>query len=423
MNTRKHPSLSPWLIWGLACAFFFFEFMVRVAPSGMLRYLMESFTLSAAGIGFVNACYFYVFAPAQIPIGPLMDRYGARRLVFWGSVLMTFGCLIFATAYGGILAATGRIFMGLGSSVGFVAVVYISSHWFAKERLAFLVGMANSIGMLGAVIGQGPTSLITESFGWRSSFFLYLILGVFLTILIGMYLKNDPNNPLPTDSSPSKDALGHFVSVAKSPLTWLNGVAGSLFYSVTSVFAGLWGIDFLSEVHGIKNSSAAFGISLIFVGWMIGGPVMGKLADYWQKEKTILWITPLGALCCLLPILYTEALHVWALYPLLLLLGFFSSAQILNYTISIELLDPSSKGTVIAITNFVVMMGSSFMQPLVGFLLDSNWSGQMDGLLRVYTKDAWLIATSVFPIALFLTFLINLLMPKKGHQHNPEVSF
>lgn len=423
MSKNNPKRLSPWLVWGLATAFFAYEFLLRVAPSAMVESLMKAFAVGASGIGFINAVYFYVFSPMQIPIGVLMDRYGARRSLFLSMISLLFGCCLFALAEGIFLASLGRFFLGLGSAAGFVAVVYISSHWFPKDQVAFLVGIANSIGMLGAVFAQGPTSLLKEQIGFRWTFVVFFAIGFCIFLLISKYLKDDPDDTHASEMDKEKRLIDHLKAILKSPYTWLNGIACFLFYSLTSSFAGLWGISFLSNVHGIDNEVASFGISLIFIGWIIGGPIVGKLSDYFQTEKPFVIIGPLGAFLSFLPIIYLSNLNHGVLYLLLLIVGIFSSAQILHYTISIELNDPASKGTAVAFTNFITMMGTALMQPFFGYLLELFWTGTFDGQVPTYSVSAWRFAASIFPLSLLLALLINLCIPRKTHTDAPEVSF
>jgi sugar phosphate permease len=72
-----HP--MKWVLWGLAAFFYFFEYFLRVAPSVMVPQLMETFSVDATAIGTLSAFYFYIYAPMQIPVGVLTDRYGARN--------------------------------------------------------------------------------------------------------------------------------------------------------------------------------------------------------------------------------------------------------------------------------------------------------------------------------------------------------
>ena len=89
-SVRTQPSLpeSPlpapwraWLAWTAAAVFFFYAFVLRVSPSVMVGELMAEFQVGGAVFGTLSSLYFYTYAPLQLPVGMLMDRYGPRLMI------------------------------------------------------------------------------------------------------------------------------------------------------------------------------------------------------------------------------------------------------------------------------------------------------------------------------------------------------
>ena len=71
----------PMLGWAAGAVFFFYAWILRVAPSVMVEELMRDFSVGAAVLGHLSAAYFYGYAGMQIPVGILLDRFGPRRLM------------------------------------------------------------------------------------------------------------------------------------------------------------------------------------------------------------------------------------------------------------------------------------------------------------------------------------------------------
>ena len=46
-------------------------------------------------------------------------------------------------------------------------------------------------------------------------------------------------------------------------------------------------------------------------------------------------------------------------------------------------------GTVSGVVNMGVMMGPMIMQPAVGWMLDKNWAGEMNGISKVFSLTAY----------------------------------
>jgi fucose permease len=74
-------SCLKWFIWLLAAGFYFYEFVLRVSPSVMVDELMTSFGITASAVGVLSAFYLYAYAPMQLPVGLLMDRYGIKKIL------------------------------------------------------------------------------------------------------------------------------------------------------------------------------------------------------------------------------------------------------------------------------------------------------------------------------------------------------
>jgi fucose permease len=90
--------LLPLLGWMAGAAFFFYAWVLRVAPSVMVEELMRDFSVGAAVLGHLSAAYFYGYAGMQIPVGILLDRFGPRRLMTVAAFVCAGGCVLFATA-------------------------------------------------------------------------------------------------------------------------------------------------------------------------------------------------------------------------------------------------------------------------------------------------------------------------------------
>ena len=77
------------------------------------------------------------------------------------------------------------------------------------------------------------------------------------------------------------------------------------------------------------------------------------------------------------------------------LCGFGGSGQILGFAAVRELNPPAAAGAALGIVNGVVTGAGALYQPLLGWLLDLAWTGEMAGGARVYTPAAYSTAFSV----------------------------
>ena len=422
MKKRKlHP--LRWFIWALAAAFYYYEYVLRVSPSVMVPELERSFAVSAGAIGTLSAFYFYAYAPMQLPIGILMDRFGARRLLVLATALCGIGGLAFGFAPHLPLAEAGRFLMGTGSAFAFIGMIYICHQWFPNRWVAVLIGLGNSIGMLGAVMGEGPLSFGVDYFGWRAIAIALGGIGLLMSALIFIAMRRSPpslEQHVPTTRW--RELFGQVKVVCLNPQTWVNAVGNMFFYATVVAFAALWGVPFIQVAYGVDNHVAAFASSMIFVGFIVGGPLVGFISDHLRRRKIPLLFTSLFAFFSLTPVIYLTDIPIGGVYALLFLTGVFSSGTLLNFSLVTAVNPPEAKGTAIAFTNTIAFIGGALFQTAVGLLLDTFWKGVAKGGVIFYAKEAYQVVLSIFPITLLLAFLIFLALkePMRGRRGSVE---
>ena len=137
----------------------------------------------------------------QMVVGVLMDRYGARSLLTLACLFCGFCTFLFSTTSYLWIADLSRFGMGIGSAFGFIGMVYITSHWFSGKKLATLVGIGNSIGMFGAIFGLSLLSYLFQLFYWKEVLYGIGILGMILSSIIFLIIRNEPKNIQKTESA------------------------------------------------------------------------------------------------------------------------------------------------------------------------------------------------------------------------------
>lgn len=411
-------SFLKWALWISAALYYFYEFLLRVSPSVMVPELMQSFNITASHVGILSAFYLYAYAPMQLPVGVLMDRYGVKKVLSLACIACGVGALLFAIAQHLYVASLGRLLIGASSAFAFIAMVYVTSHWFPVKKRAFLIGIANSVAMLGASAGTGPLAMIIHNIGWRQGVTLFGIFGIILGIIVYFIFKIDKrDSAIEKETAHTKPhVLENLKQITTHKATWINALAALFFYMTTTAFAGLWGPSFLQTAYGVNKEVAGYAMSMVFAGWLVGGPMTGFLSDFFGKRKSTIGAGIIGALICLIPVIYIPVLSIYAVYALLFLVGLFSSAELLSFSLAIELNSVKAKATAAAFTNFIISCGDAVVQPLIGFLLDMNWAGVIENGIRVYSVGAYQAALSCLPISLALAGLLLIFVREKKHQ-------
>src|SRR6185369_3318499 len=109
---RPPPGWRSWLVWGIAALFYLTGFYQRVSPAVMTTELMRDFHLGAKSLGSLSGFYFYFYVAMQVPVGVLIDSWGARKLLFWGALSAAAGTFLFGATSNFALACLGRAIVG-----------------------------------------------------------------------------------------------------------------------------------------------------------------------------------------------------------------------------------------------------------------------------------------------------------------------
>ncbi len=362
-------TFRPWLMCLLAALFYAYEFFLRVTPSVTTQELSLLYHMLPQAVGALSATYFYAYTPLQIAAGTLMDHYGVRRLLTLSSFLCAMGTLIFISGWSLTLAGIGRFAIGVGSAFAFVGVLKIAADWLPNRYFAIISGLTTALGMVGAISGEVLITELKVTLGYPHTMMLSIGFGLLLTLALWFCLVDHQTIP---KHQRIKDELSRLtrdvLQVLRIRQLVLNALIGMCLFSPTTLFAGLWAIPYLTEVKQFTPHTAAYMSSAIFVGWIMGGPLMGTLSAWLKRRKPLLYLGSIGALMTSLVILYIPITNQTLLLSFFVAYGFFSSAQVLVFAISFDLTPNHLAGTAVALTNMFVMFGG-FFQPLIGWIL------------------------------------------------------
>jgi MFS family permease len=392
-------ALRGYAAFALASLYFCHEFVQRVATSVVVGDLMAAFSLDGTVLGTLSAIYFCAYAGMQIPVGVLIDRYGPRRLMSGAAALSALGALVFATAPAVEFAYVGRAMIGLGASFAWIGILTVATLWLPASRFSDLTGVAQAGGMAGAMLGQAPLALMVGAWGWREALGALGFVGA--AIAAGLYAAIPDRPPQTADRARPRLAAGLRLAAANGQ-TWLHALYGLAMTGTMLSFAGLWAVPWLETVHGHSRTAAAGLASTMFLGWAVGAPFIGLLADRTKQRKPIMVGGGAAMVASLLLLFYLPALPGMLAGVLMFFNGVCASSMILSYGAARGSNPPEASGAVYGIVNTGVVGSGAMFQPLIGALLDANWHGALAQGARVYDAEAYAAAFAVLPAIAFL---------------------
>lgn len=134
--------------------------------------------LSASQMGLLLSAFSLPYAFAQLPIGVMLDRFGARVMLGAGMLLWSL-----AQAAAGFVQTLNqfilaRLALGVGEGPQFPAGAKVFSEWFALSERGRPTGIFVASTTIAPALAPPILTALMLSFGWRGMFLIMGLLGV-----------------------------------------------------------------------------------------------------------------------------------------------------------------------------------------------------------------------------------------------------
>jgi MFS family permease len=228
-------------------------------------------------------------------VGFLLDRFSARKLIFWSAVISGGGFIGLGFTTGIVTFFLFFVVISLGASGVSHAVTWpvIISRWFRRNR-----GLATGLAVTGPIFGSPIVILntqIEEAYGWRVVLFGYGVLILVGVTLLSMLVRDRPEpyglrpdgDPPEEGASPERPS-GSPRRRMDAGLTLHAVLRTKEFWLFTSYLSGTFAVNSAVQVHmipyfqqdiGFTATWAAVVMSMVFVVSGIGRIGGGYLLD------------------------------------------------------------------------------------------------------------------------------------------------
>ena len=360
---------------GLICAGHFFSHFHMLLVPPLFPVLREIYGVGFTEMGFATACFSVASGFTQIPIGFLVDRYGAKQLLICGLAIesIAIGLIGVFPIYGALIAL--MIAAGLSNSVFHPADYSILSVAVDKSRIGRIFSFHTFTGYLGDALGPITILTLAALFDWRVGMFLC---GLFGLITAGLMWANSDilDDPHPDKAKPAKAESGDKSAPGGMALLFsLPILMGLLFYAFMSISNGgirMFGVSTLHELYQFSLGSAGFVISIYLFAAPVGVLTGGLVADKVKRQDLV------AALCIMVIGACVFAIAVFD--PPLIVIGFLLAIAGFGYgflapardMIIRSLAPPGSMGKVFGFVSSGFAVAGIIAPVLYGWLLDHS---------------------------------------------------
>ena len=393
------------IAWGLGLCFYFLEYAARSAPAVMIQHLALAFGTSAIGVSAILGTYYYTYSTASLIAGAALDRVGAKKAVPVGIFVLAVGCLLFSipTATAGY---AGRLLQGAGSAFAFTGAVYLAAHGFSARWLATAIGVTQCLGMLGGAAGQfvvGP--LLEHGVSWQTVWHWLGTASIAVGVLMFAIAPREPRSQRSNSSWAS--VLNPYLIVFRNPQSYLCGAVAGLLFVPTTIGDMTWGVAFFQRDRMFSYHDAVVTGSLVPLGWVIGCPLLGWLADRLGRRKPVLIGGAVVMLLSAAAITFSAGDR--AAEVACLIFGIASGAAMIPYTIVKEVNPDEVKGSATGAINFLTFGVTALIGPIFADMLGK-------GFADTQSHVAHFRASGIFwMVGIAIAILLSVFLRETGH--------
>ena len=262
---------------------------------------MERFQVDTAHIAVFTSLQVGVYALAQIPTGIAIDRFGAKKMLVGGAIVMAAGQIIlgFATSYP--LALIARALIGAGDATAFLAAMRLIPVWFPLKHTPLFAQLTGSIGQGGQFLSALPFYAVLHNLGWSPAFVGLGAVIILVTVAASIMVADTPDTPhttstattgttgtttsgdtptgatqtADTTSNPTKPTVRQTLT---HPVVWeAFFMHGASMVTIVS-FTLLWGVPTMTQGMGLDPKTAGLVLILNPAVMIICSPLAGVLS-------------------------------------------------------------------------------------------------------------------------------------------------
>jgi MFS family permease len=331
------------------------------------------FGIAAATLATFTVVQLMVYAVMQVPVGVLIDRYGSKRLIVAGSLVMAGAQALFAVAHTVPVAFAARMCLGIGDALTFISVMRLVPAWFPPQRSGKITMAAGPLNQLGFIASATLLAAALATAGWTPSFLLAagisgLAAGVVLVLLRDAPHLRQPRIPL----TRALAVAAHNLREAwAEPGTRLAFWLGFLTLFTPMMFGVMWGYPFLVSGQGLSRERAAVLMAVLALSGIGYGVTIGTVMErfpYYRSRIGIGLVCLAGAVWAAV-LLWPGAAPLWLLLILVLALAPAGIAAIMSFDFARSFNPPKRLGSAIGLVNVGGFVGTLVSILAIGLTL------------------------------------------------------
>ncbi|MEI6486814.1 MAG: MFS transporter [Sphingomonadales bacterium] len=376
--------------------------VVLLVCSGLVNYLDRStlsiansavsaeMHLTASQMGFLLSAFSLPYALAQLPMGVLLDKMGARFTLGLGMLLWSIAQLGGGFVRGLNQFFAARLLLGVGEAPQFPAGAKVFSDWFAVKERGRPTGIFVASTTIAPALAPPVLTALMLAFGWRGMFIIMGVAGILIAVAwVAIYRDrrdvalNAQEIAFLEDGKPADDrgmTAAEWRSLFKQRTTWgmLLGFMGVI-YMVWLYLT--WLPAYLEKERGLALATGGWIMSIPYLAGTFGQLSSGYVADKLLARglspiASRKWPICIGLVCAAaftVPAAYTPSLF-WAIVFISGAMYFVNLASGGSWALASVAAPRRLVASLGSLQNFGGYLGGSMAPIITGMIVDRTGS-------------------------------------------------
>jgi MFS family permease len=366
-------SRRAWLVWSIGVTAYVVAVLQRTSLGVAGLDATRRFDASASALASFAVLQLLVYAALQVPVGLLVDRFGPRRLIVSGALLMAGGQVVLALADQVPLAVVGRVLVGAGDAMTFISVLRLVTAWLPPGRVPLMTQLTGLIGQSGQILSAIPLVALLHTSGWTTAFLSAAAASVLAAVLVLLLVRDAPAGTPHRHDSPSMARVGaDLASAWRHPGTRLGLWTHFTAQFSGTVFALLWGFPFLVSGESLDRTTASALMTVFVLAGMLAAPFVGVTVERHPLRRSwvVLGVVTVTVLAWTLVLAWPGTAPVWVLVLLVLAMALGGPGSLIAFDFARTFNPPNRLGTATGIVNVGGFVAALVTMLLVGVVLD-----------------------------------------------------
>jgi predicted MFS family arabinose efflux permease len=334
---------------------------VGIVMAPVLTQIASEFDITTGTAGLVVAAYGAPGILVAVLTGPYSDRFGRKRFLVTGSLIMGIFTLLsaFATSFAVLVAM--RIIAGIGGSVIFPNTTATVGDNFPYRERGSAMGTVIGLNTMAGVIGVPLSGVLAEATSWRVSVGLVGVLSIAAAILLLWKLRPAQT---PLSESRIRDMYRSIVTNRSALGAIGSSFLGALYWFTWATYI----VVFFENAFGLSQGVASTLALTQGLGVLFGSQLGGRLGGRIGHKPIVAGSVVLSGTLLLLQTNFAFPLPATAF--LNLLLSAVIGARFASNTTLLTEQVPEARGTLLALSASVTSASIVAGAAVGGLLID-----------------------------------------------------